>query len=142
MSQDHQSATRTAPSAWRKAQGLLNSGRGWAGIAMAAGMALGGMIIGAAWANHGGPHGNPAAGKPDAPLNALLQFGSPPKTLVAVFAVAVDGTVQPYFLAQSGKPAPWEDIQDELHKFDIEVEIGNPKVCWKTTGGGQECVVY
>ena len=138
MSQDAQSATRTA--AWRKAHSLLDSGRGLAGVI--AGVALAGMIVGAALANHGGPHGNPAAGKPDAPLNGLLQFGSPPKQLVAVFAVAVDGTVQPYYLAQSGKPAPWEDIQNPLSAFTIEVKVGNPKVCWKTTGGGQECVVY
>jgi hypothetical protein len=140
MSQYNQSATRTVPSAWRTVRCRFNSGRG--SVAAIAGVGLAGMIVGAALAKHGDPHGNPAVGKPDAPLNALLKFGTPPKTLVAVFAVALDGTVQPYYLADNGRRAPWEDIQNPLAEFDIEVEIGNPKVCWKTTGGGQECVVY
>lgn len=140
MPQDNQCATGRRPTAWRKLRSLPSSGRGLAGAV--AGVALIGMIVGAALANHGGPHGNPAVGKPNAAINALLKFGSPPKDLVAVFAVALDGTVQPYYLAQTGTPAPWEDIQNPLAAIDIDIKIGNPKVCWKTTGGGQECIVY
>jgi hypothetical protein len=131
MSQETQNAARVAV---RKLQGL-----GLAGVI--AGVGLAGLIVGAAVAQVAG-HSNPAAGKPDAALNGLLQFGSPPKQLVAVFAVALDGTVQPYYLAQTGKPAPWVDIQSPLATVGLDIKIGNPKVCWTTTGGGQECIVY
>jgi hypothetical protein len=131
MSQDKQSPGRTRS---RKLQGPRLA-------SAVAGVGLAGLIVGAAVAQIAG-HSNPAVGKPDAALKGLLQFGSPPKQLVAVFAVALDGTVQPYYLAQTGKPAQWEDIPNPLAEFDLNVKIGNPKVCWTTSGGGQECVVY
>ena len=94
------------------------------------------FLTGGAWAAHGGWHAKPLPPG----LWSMLEFSSAP--LLVVLAVDQNGAVQPFYHQTLGKPAPYEDIQNPLSAPKVEMKIGNPKVCWKTSGGDEECVVY
>lgn len=115
----------------------------WLVASALAGAAVVGMFIGGALATHGGCHAHCAVGKPETILNNFtLPGGAKP---LVVFAVYEDGAVQPYYYnMRNGKPGntePWEDIPDGK-KANVNAEVTNPKSCWTTSGGDQECVVY
>lgn len=81
-----------------------------------------------------------AKGIPQGIWKNQLEFGS--NQLLVVFAVDLQGNIQPYFEKETGRPEKYEPVTDPIASAQIDIEIGNPKVCWTTSSGGKECVVY
>lgn len=80
---------------------------------------------------------------PNAAWLAKLKPGG--NDVIAVFAIDTEGNIQPFrgrFLGKPGQRVEYAPIEDPLHERDITLQIGNPKVCWTTNTGAEECVVY
>lgn len=69
-----------------------------------------------------------------------LKFGS--NELAVVFAVDTEGNIQPYYDPGVGKPEAYQPIANPLHTPWVQMQMGNPKVCWIASDGGQECQTY
>jgi hypothetical protein len=108
----------------------------WSPLSLLAGIAIGVVVMGSADAMHGGRH---AVGKGNGVLNAL-RFDN--TDLLVVFAVNSAGEIQPYYYSSTGNREEYAPVKDPIAEPTIEIEVGNPKVCWKTSGGDEECVVY
>ena len=100
-----------------------------AGALVLVGGLIGGGVVAAQW----------AAGIPPGIWNQL-KFGS--NDLLVVFAVDSQGNVKPYYEKDVGKPADWENIPNPHFSPWVQIQIGNPKVCWIASDGSRECVVY
>jgi hypothetical protein len=108
----------------------------WSFTGLVVGLTVSAFLAGAGWAAHGGHHAKPLPPG----LWQMLEFSTSP--LLVVLAVDQAGAIQPYYHQTLGKPAEYEDIQNPLSEPKVEMKIGNPKVCWKTSGGDEQCVVY
>lgn len=110
-------------------------GKGLLRAAAAGGLVLlGGLIGGVVVAAQN------ADGIPTGIWNQHLKFGS--NDLLVVFAVDSEGNIKPYFEKDVGKPGSYDPVEDPIHTPWVQMQIGNPKVCWIASDGGQECVTY
>lgn len=72
---------------------------------------------------------------------ALSGLSNAKGRLLATVLVWENGDVDVY-RANNGTDEPWEDIEDPLAAGSFFFEIGNPKICYVTSGGDMRCIIY